>query len=106
MREPPLDTDDNIDVRKKLHENCVRLLKAIYDFEIKGIFSDCFDEEDIDYIDITLEKDDQHKPNKIFDKLSAAEYIYDKLRPGELIDKYSALDYIKNQFLNLERIHI
>ncbi|HPC34263.1 MAG TPA: hypothetical protein PLP73_01255 [Candidatus Absconditabacterales bacterium] len=58
------------------------------------------DEDDTDYIGITLNKD------TTTDALSAAEFIYNKLRPGELIDPYSALDYIKNQFLNPERINI
>ncbi len=58
------------------------------------------DEDDTDYIWITLNKD------TTTDALSAAEFIYNKLRPGELIDPYSALDYIKNQFLNPERINI
>jgi hypothetical protein len=47
------------------------------------------DEDDTDFIDITLKKD------STTDALSAAEFIYNKLRPGELIDSYSALDYIK-----------
>ncbi|MCK9467437.1 MAG: hypothetical protein M0P94_03850, partial [Candidatus Absconditabacterales bacterium] len=58
------------------------------------------DEDDTNFIDITLSKD------TTTDALSAAEFIYNKLRPGELIDPYSALDYIKNQFLNPERINI
>jgi DNA-directed RNA polymerase subunit beta len=40
------------------------------------------------------------------DALSAAEYIYGKLRPGELVDVQNALDYIKAQFLTHERIHL
>jgi len=50
---------------------------------------EAIDEDDTDFIDITLKKD------STTDALSAAEFIYNKLRPGELIDSYSALDYIK-----------
>ena len=51
------------------------------DESIREIFKDCFDEEDINYIDLTLKKDkDTH------DAVSAAEFIYNKLRPGEIID--------------------
>jgi len=78
----------------------LRIFGAETDESIKELFADCLDEEDTDFIWITLKKD------PTTDALSAAEYIYNKLRPGELIDNYSALDYIKNQFLNLERIHI
>lgn len=67
---------------------------------IKELFLDVLDEEDTDYIDITLQKD------PTTDALSAAEFIYNKLRPWELIDSYSALDYIKNQFLDLDRIYV
>ena len=60
------------------------------DESIREIFKDCFDEEDINYIDLTLKKDkDTH------DAVSAAEFIYNKLRPGEIIDAESALDYVK-----------
>ncbi|MBQ2600727.1 hypothetical protein II582_05290 [bacterium] len=78
----------------------LRIFGAETDESIRELFADCLDEEDTDFIGITLKKD------PTTDALSAAEYIYNKLRPGELIDNYSALDYIKNQFLNLERIHI
>ena len=78
----------------------LRIFGAETDESIRELFADCLDEEDTDFIWITLKKD------PTTDALSAAEYIYNKLRPGELIDNYSALDYIKNQFLNLERIHI
>lgn len=55
----------------------------------------------MNYIDITLKKDkDTH------DAISAAEFIYNKLRPGELIDPQSALDYVKAQFMDPTRIHI
>jgi len=69
------------------------------DDEIRSLFANCFEEEDINYIDITLKKDkDTH------DAISAAEFIYNKLRPGELIDPQSALDYVKAQFLDPNRI--
>jgi len=78
----------------------LRVFGAETDESIKELFIDNIDEEDTDYIDITLKKD----PTS--DALSAAEFIYNKLRPGELIDSHSALDYIKNQFLNNDRINI
>jgi len=71
--------------------------EAIVDY-----FKDTFtDEEDINYIDLTLKKD-----KDTYDALSAAEFIYGKLRPGELIDKESALDYIRAQFMDPNRIHV
>lgn len=71
------------------------------DEEIKSLFTDCFDEEDINYIDITLKKDkDTHNA------VSAAEFIYNKLRPGEIIDAESALDYVKAQFMDPSRIKV
>ena len=43
------------------------------DESIRDAFKDCFDEEDINYIDLTLKKDkDTH------DAVSAAEFIYNK----------------------------
>lgn len=44
------------------------------------------------------------KKDTTTDALSAAEFVYNKVRPGELIDPESALNYIKNQFLSVERI--
>ncbi|MEI6671908.1 MAG: hypothetical protein WCL02_00660 [bacterium] len=38
--------------------------------------------------------------------MSAAEFVYNKVRPGELIDPESALNYIKNQFLSPDRIYV
>jgi DNA-directed RNA polymerase beta subunit len=78
----------------------LRVFGVETDESIRELFVDCLDEEDTDFIDITLKKD------TTTDALSAAEHIYNKLRPGELIDSYSALDYIKNQFLNFDRISI
>ncbi len=78
----------------------LRIFWAETDESIKELFLEHTEEEDTDYIDITLKKD----PTS--DALSAAEFIYNKLRPGELIDAQSALDYIKNQFLNQDRINI
>jgi DNA-directed RNA polymerase subunit beta len=78
----------------------LRIFGAETDESIKELFMDCFDEEDNDFIDITLKKD------PTTDALSAAEFIYNKLRPWELIDAENALDYIKNQFLNYDRINI
>lgn len=63
----------------------------------KGVFDD---DEDVDFLDITLAKD----PSS--DALTAAEYIYSKLRPGEIVDVQNALDYIKAQFLTPERMHL
>jgi hypothetical protein len=51
-------------------------------------------------MDITLNKDSTNSA------LSAAEFIYNKLRPGELIDPESALNYIKTQFMSEDRIHV
>ena len=77
-----------------------RILGLETDESIKTMFADVFDEDDTDYMEITLKKD----PTE--DSLAAAEYIYNKLRPGELVDPESALDYIKAQFLDPERIYI
>lgn len=70
------------------------------DESIREVFKDIVDEDDVDFIDITLKKD------TTIDAMSAAEFIYGKLRPGELIDAHSALDYVKGQFLNPERIFV
>jgi len=78
----------------------LRVFGAETDESIKELFADHLEDEDTNYIDITLNKD------PTTDALSAAEFIYNKLRPGELIDASSALDYIKNQFLNTDRINI
>ena len=71
------------------------------DDEIRAYFKDSFEEEDINYIDITLKKDKDTR-----DAISAAEFIYNKLRPGELIDPQSALDYVKAQFMDPTRIYV
>jgi DNA-directed RNA polymerase subunit beta len=71
------------------------------DDEIKAFFQNEFEEEDVNYIDITLKKD-----KDTFDAISAAEFIYNKLRPGELIDPQSALDYVKAQFMDTSRINV
>ena len=70
------------------------------DESIREVFDGILEEEDIDFIDITLKKD------TTVDAISAAEHIYGKLRPGELIDAQSALDYVKGQFLLPERIYV
>lgn len=70
------------------------------DESIKALFHGTIEDEDTDYIDFALAKD----PST--DALSAAEYIYGKIRPGELIDRESALDYIKSQFLDVNRIFV
>ena len=70
------------------------------DESIKNAFAKTFDDTDTNFIDLTLAKD----PSS--DALSAAEFIYGKLRPGELVDVQNALDYIKAQFLTPERIHL
>ena len=67
---------------------------------IRELFKDTFDEEDFNYLEVTLKKD------TTTDALSAAEFVYNKIRPGELIDPESALNYIKNQFLSPERIFV
>jgi hypothetical protein len=68
------------------------------DESIRELFKDSFDEEDFNYLETTLKKDNTT------DALSAAEFVYNKIRPGELIDPESALNYIKNQFLSPDRI--
>ena len=70
------------------------------DESIREAFSDTFDDDDTDYISLTLKKDVSS------DALSAAEHIYGKLRPGELVDVQNALDYLKAQFLTNDRIHL
>lgn len=70
------------------------------DESIREAFSGVFDDDDTDYVSLTLKKDTSS------DALSAAEYIYGKLRPGELVDVQNALDYIKAQFLTNDRIHL
>lgn len=67
---------------------------------ITEVFKGCFEEEDFDHLEVTLKKDSTK------DALSAAEFIYNKIRPGELIDPENALNYIKNQFLSTERIYV
>jgi len=78
----------------------LRIFGAETDESIKSLLNWVLDEEDIDYLEITMSKD------TTTDALSAAKLIYNKLRPGELIDEESALDYIKNQFLSLDRIFL
>ncbi len=76
----------------------LRVFWAETDESIRSIFSNVVDEDDINYIDYTLAKD------TTTDKMSAAKFIYNKLRPWELIDEESALDYIKNQFMSHDRM--
>ncbi len=76
----------------------LRIFGAETDESIKGLFADIIDEEDVNYLDITLKKD------STTDALSAAEFVYNKLRPWEIIDSESALDYIKTLFLDPNRI--
>ena len=61
----------------------LRIFGLETDESIINAFKDCFEEEDVNYLEITLKKDSTK------DALSAAEYIYGKLRPGELIDAES-----------------
>ena len=42
---------------------------------IRELFKDVFDEEDFNYLEITLKKD------STTDALSAAEFVYNKVRP-------------------------
>jgi hypothetical protein len=53
----------------------LRVLGVETDDEIRSFFSDCFDEEDFDHLEVTLKKD------TTTDALSAAELIYNKVRP-------------------------
>jgi DNA-directed RNA polymerase subunit beta len=78
----------------------LRVMGIESDEGIKEFFADTFEEEDTNYLDITLEKDNT------VDGDSAAVFIYNKIRPGELIDTDSAADYIKTQFLSPDRIHL
>ncbi len=78
----------------------LRILGVETDESIRELFKDTFDEEDFNYLETTLKKD------TTTDALSAAEFVYNKIRPGELIDPESALNYIKNQFLSNERIFV
>ena len=78
----------------------LRILGAETDEQIRAFFTDCFEEEDFNYLETTLKKD------TTTDALSAAEFVYNKIRPGELIDAESALGYIKNQFLSPDRIFV
>lgn len=71
------------------------------DDEIREFFAPYFDEEDENFIDITLKKDKDTSS-----AITAAEFVYGKLRPWELIDPESALDYVKAQFMDPHRIHI
>ncbi len=76
----------------------LRIFGLETDESIREVFKDTFDEEDFNYLEATLKKD------TTTDALSAAEFVYNKVRPGELIDQESALNYIKSQFLSVERI--
>ncbi|MCF7835348.1 DNA-directed RNA polymerase subunit beta [Candidatus Gracilibacteria bacterium] len=78
----------------------LRIFGMETDESIREMFKDCFDEDDTNHIEITLKKD------TTTDSLSAAEFIYNKLRPGELIDPESALNYVKAQFLDPDRIYV
>ena len=78
----------------------LRVLGLETDESIREVFKDTFDEEDFNYLEVTLKKD------ITTDALSAADFIYNKIRPGELIDQESALNYIKTQFLSPERINM
>lgn len=78
----------------------LRVLGIENDEGITELFADTFDEDDIDHVSLTLEKD------QTIDASSAALFIYNKIRPGELIDADSAADYIKSQFLSPDRIDL
>ena len=54
----------------------LRILGAETDENIRQYFGNCFDEEDFNYLEATLKKDTTK------DALSAAEFIYNKVRPG------------------------
>lgn len=86
--------------RKFVITSLLRVLWFETDESIRELFKWVFDEEDTNYLEYVLTKDNTT------DALSAAEYIYWKLRPGELVDPENALDYIKSQFLSPDRIHV
>ena len=76
----------------------LRIFGLETDESIREVFKTTLEEDDVDFIDITLKKD------QTVDAISAAAFIYGKLRPGERIDPQSALDYVKGQFLDPKRI--
>jgi len=78
----------------------LRIFGLETDESIKQAFDGVIEDDDTNYLDITLKKD------STTDALSAAEFIYNKIRPGELVDPESALDYIRSQFLDPNRIHL
>lgn len=78
----------------------LRVLGMETNESIQELFTDVYEEEDVNHIDLTLEKDNTT------DAADAALFIYNKIRPGELIDAESAADYIKTQFLSPERINL
>lgn len=84
--------------RKFVITSLLRAFGFETDESIRALFQYTLEEEDTNYVEFALAKD----PST--DALSAAEYIYGKIRPGELIDRESALDYIKSQFLDANRI--
>ena len=84
--------------RKFTITSLLRVFGLEMDESIKQVFVDTIEEEDTNYIEMTLKKD------PTTDALSAAEHIYGKIRPGEIIDPENALDYIKSQFLDTARI--
>ncbi|MBP7061360.1 hypothetical protein KBA84_00820 [Patescibacteria group bacterium] len=84
--------------RKFPFTTLLRVMGLETDESIQAMFVDCFEEDDTNHLELTLKKD------TTTDALSAAEFIYNKIRPGELVDPESALDYLKLQFLSTERI--
>ena len=86
--------------RKFLVTALLRVFWFETDESIKTLFEWCFEEEDFDYIQATLDKD------TVTTAEDAAVYIYNKMRPGEIIDGESALDYVKSIFLVPERMHV
>ncbi|HMT26741.1 MAG TPA: hypothetical protein PKD96_00405 [Candidatus Absconditabacterales bacterium] len=78
----------------------LRILGFETDESISETFKNIFEEEDFNYISRSLEKD------PTIDALSAAVYIYGKIRPGEIVDPENALDYIRSLFLSNTRIHV
>lgn len=86
--------------RKFVITSLLRVFGFETDESIRQLFAGIFEDDDTDYLEIALAKD------QTTDARSAAEHIYNKLRPGELIDPDSAMDYIKSQFLTQERIHL
>ena len=78
----------------------LRVLGFETDESIRQLFPEPTNDKEIDYIGLTLKKDNTSSADE------AALFIYDKIRPGENIDTESAQEYIKNLFLNPNRMEL